>query len=64
MAAAQQDGRVRADLPAVDLFAIVLRMTESWLSAPPALTAAAKPDRLEEHRTALLEAVRSVVEPR
>jgi AcrR family transcriptional regulator len=64
VAAAQRDGRIRADLPAVDLFAIVLRMTESWLSAPPALTAAAEPERLEEHRAALLEAVRSVVEPR
>ncbi|WP_328442905.1 MULTISPECIES: TetR family transcriptional regulator [unclassified Amycolatopsis] len=62
--AAQKEGRIRADLPAADLFAIVLRMTESWLSAPPALTAAVEPDRFEEHRAALVEAVRSVVEPR
>jgi len=30
--AAQAAGRVRADIPAADLFALVLRMTESWLS--------------------------------
>ncbi|MFG1647918.1 TetR family transcriptional regulator [Amycolatopsis sp. NPDC049252] len=65
VAAAQRDGRVRGDLPAADLFAIVLRMTESWLSAPPALIAAAGSDsRLAEHRAALLEAVRGVVDPR
>lgn len=69
VAAAQRDGRLRADIPAADLFAIVLRMTESWLSAPPALHAAAtgepmSADRLSAHRTAMLAAVRSVVEPR
>ncbi|TDW69623.1 TetR family transcriptional regulator [Kribbella pratensis] len=64
--AAQREGRLRADIPAVDLFAIVLRMTESWLSAPAGLRAAAgeDADRLSEHRAALLAAVRSVVEPR
>lgn len=66
---AQREGRLRADIPAADLFAIVLRMTESWLSAPQALRAAAtdepmSADRLSRHRTALLAAVRSVVEPR
>jgi AcrR family transcriptional regulator len=65
---AQRAGRLRADIPAADLFALVLRMTESWLSAPPALRAAAgdaamSPGRLTEHRAALLTAVRSVVEP-
>lgn len=65
---AQREGRLRADIPAADLFAIVLRMTESWLSAPPALHAAAtdeplSSDRLSRHRTALLAAVRSVVQP-
>jgi len=64
--AAQAAGRVRADIPAADLFALVLRMTESWLSAPPALHAAAgdavmSDARLKEHRAALLAAVRSVV---
>lgn len=66
--AAQRDGRLRADIPAADLFAIVLRMTESWLSASPALQAAAtdepmSAERLSQHRAALLAAVRSVVEP-
>lgn len=63
--AAQRDGRLRDDIPAADLFAIVLRMTESWLSAPAGLRAAAgeEADRLSQHRTALLAAVRSVVEP-
>ena len=68
VAAAQRDGRLRADIPAADLFAIVLRMTESWLSAPTGLRAAADDEsasaqRLSEHRAALLAAVRSVVEP-
>jgi AcrR family transcriptional regulator len=65
---AQREGRLRADIPAADLFAIVLRMTESWLSAPQALQAAAtdeplSAERLGRHRTALLAAVRSVVQP-
>jgi AcrR family transcriptional regulator len=68
LTAAQAAGRLRADIPAADLFALVLRMTESWLSTPPALRAAAgdesmSADRLTEHRAALLAAVRSVVEP-
>jgi AcrR family transcriptional regulator len=68
VAAAQRAGRVRADLPAIDLFAIVLRMTDSWLSAPPALRAvsaspALSEDRLREHRAALLAAVRGVARP-
>ncbi|MGH3170893.1 MAG: TetR/AcrR family transcriptional regulator, partial [Trebonia sp.] len=36
VAQAQRAGRVTSVIPAVDLFALVLRMTESWLSAPPA----------------------------
>ncbi|MEV6847971.1 TetR family transcriptional regulator [Actinoplanes sp. NPDC051411] len=68
VAEAQRAGRLRADIPAADLFALVLRMTESWLSAPAALRAAAgdtamSAGRLTEHRAALLAAVRSVVEP-
>jgi AcrR family transcriptional regulator len=68
VATAQREGRLRADLPAADLFAIVLRMTESWLSAPPALRTAAtdepmSADRLSQHRAALLAAVRSVAQP-
>ncbi|MEU8074605.1 TetR family transcriptional regulator [Catellatospora citrea] len=66
VAAAQRAGRLRADIPALDLFAIVLRMTESWLGAPSGLLAAApgdpmSPSRIREHRAALLAAVRSVV---
>ena len=67
VAAAQREGRVRADVPAADLFAMVLRMTEGWLAAPPALWAAAEEaepmggGRLGEHRAGLLAAVRSVV---
>ena len=46
------------------MFAIVLRMTESWLSAPPALQAVAGQDplsrgRVRQHRKALVEAVRT-----
>jgi len=69
IAEAQRDGQVYDGLPAVDLFAIVLRMTESWLSAPPALMAVAGPQplsdaRLKQHRAALVEAVRRISEPR
>ena len=68
VAAAQRDGLVRSDIPAVDLFAIVLRMSDSWLSAPSALKAAVRgdpmsPRRLREHRGFLLAAVRSVTQP-
>lgn len=69
VAAAQKTGRIRSDIPPVDLFAIVLRMSDSWISAPPALKAAAGPDhmskrRLKEHRAALLSVVESVTAPR
>jgi AcrR family transcriptional regulator len=69
VAAAQRDGKVRSDIAAIDLYAIVLRITESWLSAPPALKAAAgknpmSANRLRQHRTALIEAVRSMTAPR
>jgi AcrR family transcriptional regulator len=69
VATAQRDGKVRSDIPAIDLFAIVLRITESWLSAPPALKAAAgknpmSKNRLRQHRAALIEAVRSITAPR
>lgn len=60
---AQREGRLRADIPAADLFAIVLRMTESWLSAPQALRDMAEDEPMSQHRAALLAAVRSVVEP-
>lgn len=65
---AQLAGRVRTDISAMDLFAFVLRMTESWLSAPPALQAAGgedplSPERLRQHRKALQSAVRSLVAP-
>jgi AcrR family transcriptional regulator len=68
IAGAQRAGRLRVDLSAADLFAVVLRMTESWLSAPAGLWAAAADEpmsasRLGEHRDALLAAVRRVVEP-
>jgi len=68
VAAAQTAGRIRSDIPAIDLFAIVMRMTDSWLSAPAALRAVTGEDpmssrRLREHRAALLAAVRSVTTP-
>ncbi|ALO96181.1 TetR family transcriptional regulator [Streptomyces hygroscopicus subsp. limoneus] len=69
IAAAQRAGRVNDGIPAVDLFAMVLRITESWLDAPPALAAAVGTDprsegRLAEHRAAFLEAVRRITAPR
>ena len=68
VAVAQREGRLDDSLPAVDLFAIVLRITESWLDAPPALAAVAGPrprsrQRLREHRATLLEAVRRITAP-
>ncbi|MFF3208740.1 TetR family transcriptional regulator [Streptomyces sp. NPDC002962] len=67
--AAQREGRVNDSIPAVDLFAMVLRLTESWLDAPPALAAVTGTDprsahRLAEHRAALLEATRRITAPR
>ncbi|OQR65747.1 hypothetical protein B6E66_01325 [Streptomyces maremycinicus] len=52
----------------MDLFAMVLRLTESWLDAPPALVANTGTDprsarRLAEHRAALLEATRRTTAP-
>jgi AcrR family transcriptional regulator len=70
VAAAQNAGRLRDDISAIDLFAMVLRLTESWLSAPPGLLTASgrrnpmSANRLKEHRAALIAAVRSIVEPR
>jgi hypothetical protein len=47
------------------MFALVLRMTESWLSAPPALMAlGGKDPRLRQHRKALVEAERHITAPR
>jgi AcrR family transcriptional regulator len=68
VAAAQKAGRIRSDIPAIDLFAIVMRIADSWLSTPAALRAVAGEDpmasgRLREHRAALLAAVRSITAP-
>jgi AcrR family transcriptional regulator len=68
IARAQREGKLYDGMPAQDLFAIVLRMTESWLSAPPALLAVTgkdplSPARLRQHRKVLVEAVRRITEP-
>jgi AcrR family transcriptional regulator len=69
IAEAQAAGEINDRIPAIDLFAMVLRITESWLSAPPGLRALTgdhpeSPQQLEEHRAALIEAVRSFTAPR
>jgi hypothetical protein len=69
IAEAQAAGKINDRIPAIDLFAMVLRITESWLSGPPGLRALTgddpqSPERLEEHRAALIEAVRSFTAPR
>jgi AcrR family transcriptional regulator len=69
IAAAQRAGTVDGSIPALDLYAMVLRIIESWLSAPPALAALAGEQarcqaRLTEHRAALVEAVRRITSPR
>jgi len=68
VAQAQRGGQLYDGMPALDMFALVLRMSDSWLSAPPALLALAgedplSPGRLRQHREALAEAVRRVTEP-
>lgn len=65
---AQRDGRLYGGMSAVDLLAITVRLIGSWLSASPALKAAAGNDplsaaRLREHRKALVDAVRRITEP-
>ncbi|HEY1640686.1 MAG TPA: TetR family transcriptional regulator [Streptosporangiaceae bacterium] len=69
IAAAQRAGQLDDTVPAVDLLAMVLRMTDSWPSAPPALLAVAgrnplSATRLREHRAVLVEAVRRISQPR
>ncbi|MFM9633498.1 MULTISPECIES: hypothetical protein [Streptomyces] len=61
---APRAGKINYRINAVDLYAMVLRVTESWLSVPPALQAAAhnnprSPQGIREHRAALMEAVQS-----
>ena len=65
---AQKSGKLNADIAAIDLFAMVLRLTESWLSAPPALRTLAGQDpdasqRIRQHRAALIDAVSSFTTP-
>ena len=68
LAAAQRAGEVSPVIPAVDLYAMVARLTESWLSAAPALLATSRAPlgskRLAQHRKALMEAVRRISESR
>ena len=68
LAAAQRARKVSAAIPAVDLYVMVARLTESWLNAAPALQATSRAPlgskRLAEHRKALVEAVRRLSEPR
>ena len=65
---AQKSGRLNTDITAIDLFAMVLRLTESWPSAPPALRSLAGQDpdaeqRIRQHRGALVDAVSSFTTP-
>src|SRR5256712_2155669 len=57
LAAAQRAGKVSTAIPAADLYAMVARLTESWLSASPALQATSRAPlgskRLAQHRKAL-----------
>ena len=63
---AQRARKVNASISAVDSFAMVLSLTDSWLSAPSALQAASgdplSAKRLAQHRKALVEAVRLITE--
>ncbi|MFF4692378.1 TetR family transcriptional regulator [Streptomyces sp. NPDC001307] len=61
--AAQRAGKVNPAIAAVDLFAMVLRISDSWLTAPRALLAVAEDHdsegRINEHRAAVIAAVQS-----
>jgi AcrR family transcriptional regulator len=68
IAAAQREGKLDDAISAADLFALVVRMTESWLNAPPALHAASAGNpmssrRLAQARTALITAVGRITHP-
>jgi AcrR family transcriptional regulator len=65
---AQREGKVFDGMSAADLLALTMQMATSWLSASPALRAAAGKDpfsatRLRQHRKALVDAVRRITEP-
>ena len=67
--AAQEAGQLYDGISAIDLLALTHGMVTSWLGATVGLKAAAGEDpmsahRLQEHRRALVEAVRRVTEPR
>ena len=68
IADAQRAGKVNASIPAIDILAMVLNLTDSWLSAPAALHAASGDPldarRLAEHRKALKKAVRRITKRR
>jgi AcrR family transcriptional regulator len=66
---AQRAGKVYDGMAAADLLAMTMRLATSWLGAPAALKLAAGRDpmsrtRLRHHRTALVEAVGRIAEPR
>ncbi|MBP2339603.1 TetR family transcriptional regulator [Saccharothrix coeruleofusca] len=64
--AAQRAGRVRADIPAVELMAMVIALVISWDTASwslKALPGAAGREPAPEHRAAVLAAVAALVRP-
>jgi AcrR family transcriptional regulator len=66
--AAQRAGQLYDGMAAIDLLAIMQRMITSWLGATIGIKTAAGSDpmssrRLNQHRQALVEAVRRVTEP-
>ena len=64
---AQSEGAIVDDIPAVDVLAMLLSLTRSWLTATPALRSqssnADANGRLVEHKQALATAVRRLLMP-
>ncbi|MBM6402985.1 TetR family transcriptional regulator [Phycicoccus sp. CSK15P-2] len=65
---AQAEGKVRDDIAAVDLLAMLLALARGWLTATPALHSAVDSDphgaaRLAEHRAAVVDAVHRALGP-
>ncbi|MCG8916514.1 TetR family transcriptional regulator [Actinokineospora sp. PR83] len=61
--AAQEAGRVRADIPAVELMAMVIALVISWDTASWSLKALTDQDSPAEHRAAVTAAVAGLVRP-
>ncbi|MER7773028.1 TetR family transcriptional regulator [Kitasatospora sp. NPDC096140] len=68
VATAQQQGRINADLDPGDLLALVLALSQAWFTAadgmsPTGTSSSWTTQRLAQHRTAVVHAVRRITTP-